>query len=184
MLNLNERNHIVNAPFVWMNLKSYHIRTLPLSSHSFHVVSIDTWLTKQPNCPLCSSCLPCAQFDRSSLRPIMADRPLRPIRQNKSLLHLFESSWICMRILIAVNPYNKTRCKVEWKHRKKKVIQPWMMKLRHAKLRSKHINQRNHTRSIGRQHETKDEENIIHSKSIRKVSLQFKGKQKRWNLID
>jgi len=50
------------------------IRTLPLCSHSFHLVCIDAWLSKQPNC---RSCLCCAQFDQSPLKPNMANR-IRP----------------------------------------------------------------------------------------------------------
>lgn len=54
-----------------------HIRTLPLCSHTFHLVCIEAWLSKQPNCPICRSCLRCAQFDQSPLKLIMANR-IRP----------------------------------------------------------------------------------------------------------
>lgn len=44
----------------------------------------------------------------------------------------------------------------------------------------KHINQRNYTRKASVDNgETKDREKIIHSKSIRKVSLQFQQKHEK-----
>lgn len=73
----DESNHKCTICLVEFENSDY-IRTLPLCSHTFHLVCIDVWLRKQPNCPLCRSCLRCYyQFDQSPLKPIMADK-IRP----------------------------------------------------------------------------------------------------------
>ena len=69
----DESNHECTICLVEFENNDY-IRTLPLCSHIFHLVCIDAWLHKKPNCPLCRSCLRCDQFDKSPFKPIMADR--------------------------------------------------------------------------------------------------------------